>query len=140
MRGQFKTRSVFNRSGAGLKRTHITLHHKCVNPKPGKGFSFDLFELFANTRVPPEKRLLIAIFDRALRDFLAPDMATGREHIRSGKQYFYTAESRDYGTLGHFCEEMDIDPNYVLERVFSDDMEERLKGLLRRGSGKKESE
>ena len=76
-------------------------------------------EVFAldpiNDSLDPHQRLLVAIFDRALRDHLSP-AEVPQHHRRSAKKYFYT-KTVEYGTFRHFCDMLGLNPDELLARI-----------------------
>lgn len=81
----------------------------------------------------PEKRLVMAIFNRAARDILCPENCTQKKHIRSAKAYFENLNPNEFGTLGHFCLVFNLDHKEVKRVALSDYMRDYLIAVSRRG-------
>lgn len=68
-------------------------------------------------RRAPEHRLLISIFLTALKDYVAPEATLSSKDKRTARQYFERVHRKHYGSLDHFCLELDCDVAEVLARV-----------------------
>jgi len=66
-------------------------------------------EALVDIPLTPEERLLLAIFDRALRDFARLDNSIKQEHRRTAETYFIIDDPSLYGTFAHLCDHFDRD-------------------------------
>lgn len=64
----------------------------------------------------PEERLLLAIFDRALRDFARIDTSIKQEERRTAELYFTLNDVSLYGTFAHLCHHFDRDHLEALKK------------------------
>lgn len=67
----------------------------------------------------PEERLLVAIFDRALRDLLCPGKMIPRHETRAARKYFSSLSAKHIGSFGYFCLHFGFNPKEVRKKVFS---------------------
>lgn len=80
-------------------------------------------------KLTPEESLLVAIFDRALRDYLHPCPGLSQSYQRSASWYFENKNGKhEFGTFAHFCYYFDIDMEKTRAIILSEDIKELLKG------------
>ena len=64
------------------------------------------------------ERVLLAIFDRAVRDYHFPGDIPQHEE-RSAVWYFENPDKEEYGCLSHFCYHFELDFFYVRKKALS---------------------
>lgn len=74
----------------------------------------------------PEERLMVAVFDRALRDMLFPEKTTPRHVINSARRYFKNTKSNYLHSFGYLCLHFGLCQNEVRRLIFSKEERERL--------------
>lgn len=84
----------------------------------------------AERLLSPEERLLVAIFYRALRDYVFPERTTEANDIRSARRYFMFPRPWIFGSFGYFCLYFDLSSDELKKVIESDEMKERLKVLV----------
>lgn len=76
----------------------------------------------------PEERLLIAIFDRALRDRFCPNDCIPQHHVRSAKWYFENnGREEEFGSFSFFCAYFGLTRKEVRKAIHSREMIDRLR-------------
>ena len=89
----------------------------------------NLAHYFWDEYITSEQRLLVGIFTVALKDYLCPEQCLARHHRRSARYYFETLRPNEYGSFGHFCLYLDLEPERVRELVLTDIMKGRLRDM-----------
>ena len=79
----------------------------------------------------PEERLLVGIFDRALRDLMFPEKTTPRHVRRSARRYFKSHDCRHLGSFGYFCLHFGLCQEEVRRLVFTEGNRAKLVLLIK---------